>query len=206
MNLNINNFGFECIGEKISDFFNGVAESKEKTLTELGELYHLSDFLPYQWYDTESGLFISEKHLGFILETAPLVGNSEIMQKELSNIFTQILPEESSIQTMIYADKNIGGILQQYVETRDNSSEVIQALAVRRAKYLSRLAIKSHLTPYVLRDFKCYMSVCVNLDNHVSLAIQKVAEIKKQIVATLTVVGVSNKIVNAEDLLRFLEQ
>ncbi|MDR1235385.1 MAG: type IV secretion system protein TraC [Holosporaceae bacterium] len=205
MNLNINNFGFERIGEKISDFFNGVAESKEKTLTELGELYHLSDFLPYQWYDTESELFISEKHLGFILETAPLVGNSEIMQKELSNIFTQILPEESSIQTMIYADKNIGGILQQYVETRDNSSEVIQALAVRRAKYLSRLAIKSHLTPYVLRDFKCYMSVCVNLDNHVNLAIQKVAEIKKQIVATLTVVGVSNKIVNAEDLLRFLD-
>lgn len=49
------------------------------------------------------------------------------------------------------------------------------------------------------------MSVCLNLNDHVKLSIKKVTEIKKQIVATLTVVGVSNKVMNAEGLIRFLD-
>jgi len=86
--VNLNNINLENLGKKISDIFNGLADPKEKSLSSLGETHHLSNFLPYQWYDPESELFISEKHIGFILETAPLVGNSESMQKELSNIFT----------------------------------------------------------------------------------------------------------------------
>jgi conjugal transfer ATP-binding protein TraC len=203
--ININSFKFEHIGKRVSDIFSGLVDPKGKTISFLEETHHLYDFLPYRWYDTESELFISDKHIGFVLETAPLVGNSESMQKELSNIFTQILPEESSIQTMIYADKNIGGILDDYVSARENSSEVMQTLATGRVKYLSQLAIKSHLAPYVLRDFKCYMSVCINLDTNVSLAIKKTKEIKKQIAATLTVVGVSNKVMNAEGLVKLLD-
>ncbi|MBR1733912.1 MAG: type IV secretion system protein TraC [Alphaproteobacteria bacterium] len=195
----------ERIGQKISDFFDSVLDPKGKTIKEIADLYHISDFLPYRWYDPDSGLFISDKHIGFVLETAPLVSNSESMQKELSNIFTQILPEESSIQTMLYADKNIGGILDHYIATRNQAIDVMQELAIRRAKYLSKLAIKSHLTPYVLRDFKCYMSVCINLNMHLEQAIERVREIKKQIVATLTVVGVPNRTINAEDLIRLLD-
>ncbi|GHT94275.1 hypothetical protein FACS1894122_10720 [Alphaproteobacteria bacterium] len=195
----------ENVGTLVSEFFGMVVEPQEKSLVQLGETYHLSDFLPYKWYDTESELFISDNNLGFMLETAPLVGNSESMQKELSNIFTQILPEDSSIQTMIFADKNIGGLLKQYIRSRDNSSETMQSLAMRRSEFLSKLAIKSPLSPYVLRDFKCYMSVTLNLDMPVDLAIKKVREIKKQILATLSIVGVANRVMNADDLVKFLD-
>ena len=143
----------EEIGKKIDNIFSRVLTPKEGSLSEIEKVYHLSDFLPYKWYDDETGLFISEKQIGFVLETTPLVGNSENMQKELSNIFTQILPEESSIQTILYADKNIGRTLNEYVKTRDGAIPVMKTLAERRAKYLSQLAIKSHLYPYVLRDF-----------------------------------------------------
>jgi conjugal transfer ATP-binding protein TraC len=193
------------LGKKIDDIFSSIVEPKEKTLVQLGETYHLADFLPYKWYDIESELFVSENHLGFMLETAPLVGNSESMQKELSNIFTQILPEDSSIQALLFADKNINEFLEQYVRSRDNSSETMQSLAIRRAKFLNQLAIKSHLSPYVLRDFKCYMSVVLNLDTHLELAMRKAREIKKQILATLTVVGVAHRVMNADDLIRFLD-
>lgn len=198
-------FCLEYLGKSISDFFNDFLCSKDHKISDLSEVHHLSDFLPYQWYDQDSELFISDKHIGFILETAPLVGNSESMQKELSNIFTQILPEGSSIQTMLYADKNIDGILREYINLRNGSSETLQELAFRRAKYLSRLAIESHLSPYVLRDFKCYMSVCINLDNEVENVINRVAEIKKQVMATLTIVGVSNCILTAHGLIQFLD-
>ncbi len=195
----------EDIGKKIDSFFSRILTPKEKSLKDIEEVYHLSDFLPYKWYDDETGLFISERQIGFILETMPLVGNSENMQKELSNIFTQILPEESSIQTILYADKNIGGILNEYVKTRDHAIPVMKTLAKRRAEHLSQLAIKSHLHPYVLRDFKCYMSVCINLKSSLKLAIKRVQAIKSQIIATLNVVGVDSRVVNATDLLRFLD-
>ena len=196
---------FENFGKMISDFFAGVLDSEEKNLRNAGDLYHLSDFLPYKWFDPESELFISDKHIGFVLETAPLVGNSESMQQELSNIFTQILPEESSIQTMIYADKNIGDILNHYISMRNQASDVMKKLAVRRSEYLNKAAVKSCLSPYVLRDFHCYMSVCINLNDSLKIASGKVNEIKKQIIATLTVVGVPNKVMTAEDLIRFLD-
>ena len=195
----------EDIGKKIDNFFTRVLTPKEKSLKDIEEVYHLSDFLPYKWYDDETGLFISEKQIGFVLETVPLVGNSENMQKELSNIFTQILPEDSSIQTILYADKNIGKILDDYVHTRDQAIPVMQTLARRRAQHLSQLAIKSHLYPYVLRDFSCYMSVCINLKSSLKLAIKKVQAIKNQIIATLNVVGVGCSVVDATHLLRFLD-
>ena len=195
----------EDIGKKIDSFFTRILTPKEKSLRDIEEVYHLSDFLPYKWYDDSTGLFISEKQIGFILETMPLVGNSENMQKELSNIFTQILPEESSIQTILYADKNIGKILDDYVHTRDQAIPVMKTLAKRRAEHLSQLAIKSHLHPYVLRDFSCYMSVCINLKSSLKLAIKKVQAIKSQIIATLNVVGVGCSVVDATHLLRFLD-
>jgi len=201
----LSDYGFANIGQKISDFFYGFMSPKERSFSDLGEVHHLSDFLPYEWYDPETGLFISEKSVGFILETAPLVGNNENMQKELSNIFTQILPEDSSLQALIYADKNIGDILEHYVKIREHSSEVVQALAYKRAEYLSKLAIKSHLFPYVLRDFKCFMSVCLNLNDPLSIAMKHAQKIKTQMTATLNVVGVSNRTLSADGLIRFLD-
>lgn len=201
----LSDYGFANIGQKISDFFYGFMSPKERSFSDLGEVHHLSDFLPYEWYDPETGLFISEKSVGFILETAPLVGNNENMQKELSNIFTQILPEDSSLQSLIYADKNIGDILEHYVKIREHSSEVVQALAYKRAEYLSKLAIKSHLFPYILRDFKCFMSVCLNLNDPLSIAMKHAQKIKTQMTATLNVVGVSNRTLSADGLIRFLD-
>lgn len=193
------------IRKRISQFFSGIMESEIPSLGKINKVYHLSDFLPYQWFDSETKLFISEKHIGFILETSPLVGSSESMQKELSNIFTQILPEKSSIQTILYADKNIGDILDEYKDLRKKSSEVVQILANRRAKYLSKLALKSHLAPYVLRDFKCYMSVSLNLEENIEKEIEKIIKIKTQIMATLNVVGVDSRIVDATGLIKFLD-
>lgn len=193
------------ISVRKSVIFYGFMSPKERSFSDLGEVHHLSDFLPYEWYDPETGLFISEKSVGFILETAPLVGNNENMQKELSNIFTQILPEDSSLQALIYADKNVGDILEHYVKIREHSSEVVQALAYKRAEYLSKLAIKSHLFPYVLRDFKCFMSVCLNLNDPLSIAMKHAQKIKTQMTATLNVVGVSNRTLSADGLIRFLD-
>ncbi len=203
--MDFKQYSFENIGKKISEIFGRIGAPKSANIGKINEIYHLSDFLPYKWFDSETKLFVSEKHIGFILETSPLVGNSESMQKELSNIFTQILPEKSSIQTILYADKNIDSILERYKKLREESGEVTQVLANKRAEYLSKLAIKSHLSPYVLRDFKCYMSVSLNLEGDVEKTIRKIEDIRTRIMATLNVVGVDSVIVNATGLIQFLD-
>ena len=80
------------------------------------------------------------------------MGNSESMQRELSSIFTQILPEESSLQIILYADKNIDDLLDDYVELRAKSSETMRRLAEKRAKFLSELAIIPE--PFYTCDFR----------------------------------------------------
>jgi conjugal transfer ATP-binding protein TraC len=193
------------IGARINEFFSGVLEPKQKDLSLLGELYHISDFLPYKWFDIESEAFVSDDSVGIIFETAPLVGNSESMQRELGNIFTQILPEKSSVQVMLYADKNIGDILNAYVKSRSASSETMKKLAERRSQFFQKLAVKSHLSPYVLRDFRCYISIILDMKNDPEETISKIVDIKKQISATLNIVGVGHYAMHPNDLLRFLD-
>ena len=193
------------ISEKIRGLLTRIFNGREPKLSDLGEAYHLSNFFPYKWYDEERDIYISDNGVGIIFEILPLVGNSESMQKELSNIFTQILPEESSIQVMLYADKNIKEDLDNYVASRTNSTETLYTLAKRRAEYLGSLAIKSHLYPYVLRDFKGYVSISIKLKGGIDETIEEMVNIKKQIDATLNIVGVSHFILRPGDLLKLLD-
>jgi len=56
-----------------------------------------------------------------------------------------------------------------------------------------------------LRDFKCFMSVCLNLNDPLSVAMKHAQKIKTQMTATLNVVGVSNRTLSADGLIRFLD-
>ena len=193
------------ISEKLQELLGLILKKKDRALSDLRETYHLSDFFPYKWYDEESEVYVSDEGVGLIFEVVPLIGNSEMMQKELSNIFTQVLPEESSIQVMLFADKNIGGELKRYANSRKGSSKTLEALAERRAKHLEKLAIKSDLHPYVFRDFKGYISINLNLKNDINDSLDEISDIKKQIDATLNIVGISHAIMTPSNLLKLLD-
>ncbi len=195
----------KIISEKLQGLLGSILNKKEKSISDLGEAYHLCEFFPYKWYDKESEVYVSDDGVGIIFDVMPLVGNSDIMQKELSNIFTQILPEESSIQVMFYADKNIGDTLEKYANSRKGSSKTLEELAKRRAKHLEKLAIKSELSPYVLRNFKGYISINLNLKSNIKDSLEDIIAIKKQIEATLNIVGISYSILDPDELLRLLD-
>ena len=60
--------------------------------TQMANFFKMSDFLPYRSFDEDNQLFINQDSMGFVIETPPLVGSSEEMQKEVSNLFQQLLP------------------------------------------------------------------------------------------------------------------
>ena len=176
------------IGSAINHILGGIGDDFAKTPLEfMGDFFHISDFLPYKYFDNDEKVFVSESSIGFILETTPLVGNTEKTQAELSNIFTQILPIESSVQVLLYADKNIDKLMDDYIELRENSPHTLQQLAIRRAEHLKQLALQSHLSPYVLRDYRCFLSVSLQLDSTYEKSVQKAVAIRKQIVSTMGV-------------------
>jgi conjugal transfer ATP-binding protein TraC len=79
----------------------------------------------------------------------------------------------------------------------------MKKLADRRAQFLQKLAIKSHLSPYVLRDFRCYIAVVLDMKNDGNL--NKIIDIKKQISATLKIAGVGHCAMHPNDLLRLMD-
>lgn len=85
---------------------------------EMAEFHKLCDLLPYDSFDEQHELFFNQDSVGFVLETVPLVGASEEMQKEISNLFHHVLPDGSSLQVMLWADPHVGDICDRFQKAR----------------------------------------------------------------------------------------
>ena len=96
-------------GAKIASLLNertdyGV-EMNSPTLYQLNDLlekHSIADVLPYRSYDPAKQIFHNEGNVGFVIETHPLVGCSEEMQREISGLFQHTLPEETNIQFTLW--------------------------------------------------------------------------------------------------------
>lgn len=151
---------FGKIGEKLFDNLGegsygdmGKSYIKE-SYAQMASFHKICDLFPYSSFDDTHSLFINDESVGFVIETPPLVGSSEEMQKEISNLFLNIFPEESGIQFMLWADPHIGDKCDVYQESRKGHGELFEDMAKHRADYLKSLVIDSKLSPYVLRNFR----------------------------------------------------
>ena len=104
------------LGEKIARVFgeqdSGIPQNSyfESVLDKYSSHFVMGDLFLYDSYDEQNQLFRNKDSIGFVLETLPLTGASEEMQKEVSSLFQYILPEESSLQVILWADPHIGDI------------------------------------------------------------------------------------------------
>ncbi|MBT5654502.1 MAG: TraC family protein, partial [Alphaproteobacteria bacterium] len=78
-----------------TDFGVGDLSPSIRMMRTYLEQFPLSSLLPYRSY--ENGIFYNEESAGFVLETHPMVGCTEEMQRELSGLFQHTLPEGSNI-------------------------------------------------------------------------------------------------------------
>jgi conjugal transfer ATP-binding protein TraC len=152
------------------------------------ELYPLACFLPYQAFDPAKGLFYNDSSVGFVLETAPLVGCSPQMQREIAGLFQHTLPEGSCLQFLLWADPCVGGLLSAWQNLRDGSDEIYQQLAHKRASFLSDLVSGSPLGVPV-RTFRCLVSYSQKASSTGPLEEQKILELKQQILSSLQTLG-----------------
>ena len=129
-------FGEQDLGVPSTSYFGSILEN-------FGCQFMMSDLFLYDSYDEQTQLFRNQDSIGFVLETLPLIGASEEMQKEVSSLFQYILPEGSSLQVMLWADPHIGDLCDAWKEMRANQQPVIRKLAERRAEFLKNMAFDS---------------------------------------------------------------
>ncbi len=104
----------------------------------------LSSFLPYDRFDSQTGLFFNQNGCGFVLETIPLVGCTEEMQREISSLFKYSLPEESFFQCLLWSDSNLTTFFEDWQTGRQkqssDQSSILSEMASKRVAYLKNLS------------------------------------------------------------------
>lgn len=196
------------LGQKIAEIF-GDQYSNQKTHTYFNEafkqmsyFYKLSDFFPYESFDEDVNIFYNRESLGFVIETTPLVGSSDTMQREISNLFTNVLPDESALQVMLYADPHIENALDGFVESRVDRS--LKDLYQKRVDYLKTFAHNSPLKPYSLRRFRVFLSISMKRTKSDVSDRETLMRIQSQIKTTLEMVNCPTWFLNPEQLISII--
>jgi conjugal transfer ATP-binding protein TraC len=132
------------------------------------------------------------------------------MQKEVSSLFQYILPEESSLQVILWADPHIGDLCDTWKAARQHSTPIIQKLALRRVEFLKDMAwssgnSESPYFPYVLRNFRCFLAYSQPDPGNNVVAVEKVTQLLSQIKTSLEMLRLPVTVWKPEDLINALE-
>ena len=213
------------LGSFITKLFGENEENLSYTrdiYTQMADFYTLSDFLPFDHFDTNRQLFINDHSWGFVIETAPLVGCSEAMQKEINNIFSITLPEDSSLQTILFADPDISLTLHHYINKRNQISSSIDTLrntnnhnldkkllhhlAEQRAHYLCKRSTPKENIPQgaPIRNIRCILAYSTPRTSNTPK--ENLKTIQDHIISTLEMMGLPVHIWCPTDLLNFLNR
>ena len=165
----------------------------------------LGVFLHYQTYDEEYELFINRNSYGFILEVGVFTGFNEEVERELSGLFKNILPEGSSIQFLLVASSRVGKILDKWEDARKNNPGLLYELAKERKAFFARKATDGE-DFYRLRNFRLIISCSTPGSAPNDFELSKFNELKVQVETVFAVSGVGAKICKPVDLIRLLDE
>lgn len=134
-----------------------------KRMNAILESYPLTNLLPYESFDAETGSYVNKGSTGFVLDCEPLTGANEETIRILASELTESLPEQASMQCLLWASPNIEASLAHWQASRDSASEIHQTLVRRRSEYIRSGQFKSLLktSQYLVRDFRVMISCSV---------------------------------------------
>ena len=163
--------------------------------------YKIADLFTYQHYSPKYKLFFNKESVGFVLETPPITMSSEKMNTAINKLFKDLLPQDSRLQVMLFADPCIEGCLSRWKELRANS--ILQSIAQKTFPYLKKYAFKSQDLPYVLRDFRCIISFSIKSNNN-SIDLENINQLKNQLQTRLEQLGLQVLCWEAKELISIL--
>ncbi len=130
----------------------------------------ITDLLPYRVYDEETGLFINQNSIGFILETTPLVSTNEEVINNLTGMVTDGLIDGATLQFLNYASPNVDYYLSKWQQARQGQGKIYEKLAQKRVDFFKNANLKSIFpsSPFTIKDFRLFISVSLPLKKKLS--------------------------------------
>lgn len=192
-------FGLKGAGSKFSDLENSANDFMQG--------YSLSELLPYETFDPESGLFFNKQGAGFVLEMMPMMGSNDEMDRQLSGIFQHTLPVGSSIQFLMVASQKVDSLFENWLNPRKQTGGIYETLAKRRVEFLKKKVLNATPQhPFLLRNFKVIMSVSLPKPPSNEVEIEKAISLKEQLLTTFQGAGAQAFAWDANDLIRGLDE
>ena len=149
--------------ETLRDELGLTDAHQKKQIEALFDAYSLSPYLPDDVYDAEADIYPYKKASHMMFECSTLIGASEETVMILTSILTDILPPESCFHALFWASPKIGHMIDEMEHQRNQGSEVLKALAHRRAEFYRKGVYQSLVkeSNFVLRDFRLFLSVSI---------------------------------------------
>lgn len=121
----------------------------------------LHRLLPYESFDSDTGIFHNRGSQGFILEVFPLLGANEETINILTSLITDVLPPTADIQFLLWCSPKIGEWLDRFEAVRGKQGDIYAWLAKKRSDYLKQGVFKSlsSHSDFTLRDLRCWVTV-----------------------------------------------
>jgi conjugal transfer ATP-binding protein TraC len=197
---------FKASGEGDKTLSPDFGESKNTQkrsafLKGLFDIHQLTSLLNYATYDEETDLFYNTDSVGFVLETESLVGASQDIQTQVQNFFNTVMPTESAMQIILYADPYLKGRTQHYQQSRAQASPILKKMVEKRSDFFESLVYDSPYSPFSTRNFRIlWVFTCAP-----DLRASEILTIREQLNATLYTIGLNPWCWKATDLLKTVD-
>ena len=178
----------------------------------LGDLDYpqFSSVLPYRFYDSESGLYVNQSTIGFLLEATPLIGANEHIVQVLDDLIKSKLPRLVPISVHLVSTKVIGKQIDEGIANFSWQGKHAERFNhITRAFYHSaahgRFNSPTGL-PLTLRDYRVYISYCVKSKKLDKTAITELSHLLKVIRASLDSAKINTTQVDQATFLSIISQ
>lgn len=202
-------FGASGEGEAVAADFGESKNTKDRSsfIKGLFDVAQLTSLLPYATYDDETGLFYNTDSVGFVIETEPLTGASQEIQTQIQNFFNTVMPTESALQVILYADPCIGTFTDYYQKTREHEAgkttfPILQKMVKNRTEFFDTLCYGSDYSPYTVRNFRNLWAFTISSEG---ARAAEILSVREQLFSTLSMIGLNPFVWKPVDLLETVD-
>ena len=147
------------IGQKLADI-TGLATPCDEQFSEARVYKDVRNFfqaeLPYRHFDEETGLYVQENSMGFVVEVSPMMGISPQEEKEIGIFCAEIGSEGDSMQFLLWGDHRINPKLEAWSKPRDTQGGLYKKIAERKKLFFQKGVREMECPPP--RDFRIFVS------------------------------------------------
>ena len=118
------------------------------------EQVRLADLLPYEWHDSETGVYQTSRAYGFIFECGTLIGSPDNLDDQLRGLFNIGIPDGTCMQTLLFASPNLHDQFDNYIHTHQHP--LMRKIADERCDFYKKGLYDTLIPGYKLpvRNFK----------------------------------------------------